>query len=510
TGLERQLIGVKIPAADGVSMHGALLMALLPDRTSPADGFAVQDAKAPLTMSGTICFAADPLTGEILYASDAGMIGRTLAEYDLPEESLQDGYMDFTSIAGSDYLVISSRENERVYYYAAQSNAMFGRIIRVGAFAALLFAAALAILLLFLLGGYTEKRCEDWEQARKKESAGTDSPRSGGSVEEKTEGSGKKADLLDRILGFLHWDQKRSGEKTSITLHIGLIILILCALDALHAKQLPNDSYNTMLGFLMHGGWMRGLNLFSLCSILMVVAVAYLINLISSLLLRMSRGVISENGDTVCLLLYSCIKYVTVFGVVYFSLGYLGFSTTTVLASLGIVSLALSLGAQDLIKDILAGLALVFDGCFRVGDVVEIGGTRGTVEEIGVRSTKLRDFDNNTLILNNHEITGILNLSKALTELSLELKIPANLSLLEVEDLLNRELPKIGAKSDKIIEGPYLLGVTDMGGTNIPLGVQIVTLTVTAMFNAKDSLAVKVFLNREICLLFEREGIPLL
>ena len=74
-----------------------------------------------------------------------------------------------------------------------------------------------------------------------------------------------------------------------------------------------------------------------------------------------------------------------------------------------ILSLALSLGAQDLIKDILAGLAIVFDGSFHIGDVVEIGGTAGVVQEIGVRATKLTVEGNNTLYINNSEISRVLN-----------------------------------------------------------------------------------------------------
>jgi small conductance mechanosensitive channel len=265
-----------------------------------------------------------------------------------------------------------------------------------------------------------------------------------------------------------------------------------------------------MLGFLLHGDWMRGVNLFCLCSILLVISVAYPINLASSVLLNVSGDLVAGQGVTLCRLLYSCIKYITVIGVIYFSLEYLGFSTGTILASLGVVSLALSLGAQDLIADILAGLAIVFDDCFRVGDVVEINGTKGTVIEIGVRSTKLRADGNNILIVNNHEITGILNMSKELTELTMEIRVPASRSLSSMEELLARELPAIGQKNPKLTSGPYLLGLSEMGGSDPNTGTLLLSLTVGAMFNQKDSSAVRYFLNRELRLLFDREGIDLM
>ena len=105
------------------------------------------------------------------------------------------------------------------------------------------------------------------------------------------------------------------------------------------------------------------------------------------------------------------MRYVTVITVMYFGLEYLGFSTGTIIASLGVLSLALSLGAQHLIKDILAGLAIVFDRNFHIGDVVEIGGKVGVVQEIGVRATRLTVGGNDTFYINNSEIKSILNKS---------------------------------------------------------------------------------------------------
>ncbi len=511
TGLERQMIGVTLPGAPGSTMHGALLMALLPERTSAfASAFDGGVFQVPSSTRGTVCFAADPVTGEILYSSEPVLLGRTITECGLPESSLQDGFMDFASILGSDYLAITSRDDECIYYYAAQSDAMVVRILRDGAIASLLFAVALALLLLFLLGGYNEKAYAEWEELRAKNASRVPASLSEKVKLDRGDGTGEKKGLLQKLRDFLRWDHLRSGEKVAVILRIGLIVLILCTLDVLHGRQLPNESYDTMLGFLLHGGWMRGLNLFCLYSILMLVGVAYLVNLICSLLLRLSGGLFTGNGETVCRLLYSCIKYVTVFGVLYFSLGYLGFSTGTIVASLGVVSLALSLGAQDLIKDVLSGMAIVFDGSFRVGDQVEINDMPGRVLEIGARSTKLNISGNNTLIINNHEIVTIVNKSKELSEFRLDIRVGESVSLLQLEELLNRELPLIGKKNPLIQEGPYLRGVNGLSGLEFGVEVQMLSLSIGAMIDEKDRSAVELFLNREIRLLFEREGIPLM
>ena len=420
--------------------------------------------------SGTICFSADSADGITVYSSEPDTIGKRLSEYGVPEDSLRDGFMDFAAISGIDYLMITKRDGDSVYYYAAETGTVFNQIVQTGAVISLIFAAALALLLVILLRGYNEETYREWEALRAEEQERIKLQHA-----KKEEKTGPAED----------------GEKKKNILQ----------------KLLPNERCGTMFGFFMSGGWKRGLNLFSLCSILLLIAIAYLINVICSLLLKLTGTVVSVSGETVIRLLYSCVRYVTVIAVFYFGLEYLGFSIGTIIASLSILSLALSPGAQDLIKDILAGLAIVFDGSFHIGDVVEISGTEGVVQEIGVRATKLTAEGNNTLYINNSEISRVLNKSRELTALDLALHVSAKESLLSLEELLNRELPKIGSRNDKIVKGPYLLGVT---GLSSSLYTPLLKLSIEVTINQKDKEEVTSYLYREIRLLCERKGIELL
>ena len=516
TGLERQLIGVKIPASEPGSMHGAMIMALLPEQTDGRNLTSREDRVLSLeTARGTICFAADSSSGEILYASSASMLGKTVSECGIPDSSLQDGYMDFTAIGGTAYLVITVREGAHIYYYAVESGTMFGQVVLYGALAALLFALVYALLLVFLLRGYKEKAIEELSEIRTHElpkisSRQTDELDADSFArEDESDGDEKQKDgLLQKLLTFLQWKQKNPHERAGIIIRVGIIVLVLCCLDVLHGKALANESYDTMLGFLLHGDWMRGLNLFSLCSCLMILSIAYLVNICSSLILKLTGILLRGHGETICRLLYSCIKYITILGVLYFCLEYLGFPTSTILAALASVSLAVSLGAQDLIADILAGLAIVFDGSFRVGDVVEINGRRGTVLELGVRATRIRIPVNNILMINNHEIKDILNLSKEYSECVVHFRVSMMDPLSKLEGILNRELPGIGGKESRILYGPYLIGVTELPSA-ASFG-PVVTLSVGAMCEQKNEETVKNYLNRELKLLAEREGINLI
>jgi len=506
TGLERQQIGVAMPASDEDGLHGVLLMTLLPERTArTARAIEAGDVRLFNSASGTICFAADAASGEIVYAGDPDMIGKRIREYGVPEDSLRDGFMDFAEIAGTGCLMMTSRVGDRVSYYAAETSAVFGRIVKTGVVVALIFAAALVLLQTILLRGYSEENYKEWEQLRAEERERLRQHIK--KLDGEAEREAKKKSILNKLLDLIDWDHKSAGAKAGVILRVGLLILIPCVLAILTGKLLPNERCGTMFGFFMGGGWKRGLNLFSLCAIMLLAGIAYLVNVLCSLLLKLIGGIVSERGETVLRLLYSCVRYVTVIGGLYFALEYLGFSAGTIVASLGIVSLAISLGAQDLIKDILAGLAIVFDGSFHIGDVVQIGDKEGVVREIGVRATTLTVDGNNTLYVNNSEISSVLNKSKELSALDIKLRVPASESLLRLEELLERELPKIGAGNGKIMEGPYLLGVTSLSGD---LRKSVMTLTIEAMINQKDEDEVTSYLYRELRLLFEREDIELL
>ncbi len=517
TGLERQLVGVimRLPSKNGY--FGALIMALMPDQTSKASH--VLDSLRPLSFlaaEGTDCFAADSSTGVIDYASDKTMIGKTVTECGLTEKSLRDGYIDFASVGGTSHLVITNREGDYVYYYAVESGTMFRPIFHYALVVAVLCSVVIGLLLGFFLKRYNEKSFDDWVALRPEDlmagnhnAKGLDGRKIRLPKSEETDG--KKQQFLKNLGRMFRWNERQPEEKAGLILHLGIFLLLLLCLDVLLGKDLINENYDSMLGFLLYGNWMRGLNLFSLCCILLLVSMTYLLNVVCSWLLQLLDGILSKHGETIGRLICSCIRYVTVFCVFYFGFAYLGFPTSTIVASLGIVSLALSLGAKDLIADILVGIAIVFEESMHVGDIVEINGTRGTVLEIGVRATKLRVPVNNILIISNHNIEDILNLSKEFSQGKVEFRVSSNTSLSELEDILNRELPEIGKRNEKIVFGPYLVGVTVLNKNDAGFPHTAgMSLAVAAMCEQKNTYEVTLYLNRELKLLFEREGIRLI
>lgn len=84
-----------------------------------------------------------------------------------------------------------------------------------------------------------------------------------------------------------------------------------------------------------------------------------------------------------------------------------GFNISPILAGAGIVGLAVSFGAQTLIKDVLAGIFLIIDNQINIGDKVKIGETIGTIEKLGLRTMVIKDKDDNVIYIPNSEIKQI-------------------------------------------------------------------------------------------------------
>ena len=179
-----------------------------------------------------------------------------------------------------------------------------------------------------------------------------------------------------------------------------------------------------------------------------------------------------------------------------------GVDTQTLLVSAGILGLIIGLGAQSLIADIIAGMFIVFDGQYRVGDFIVIDGWRGQVMEIGIRTTKIRDEGGNIKYVNNNEIKAVVNQSQDLSVVKCELCIFYDENLENVELKIKKYLPKIKDKIPYIVDGPYYKGVQGMEDS-------YVTLLFLAKCEEVDFYPAKRALNREIYRMAAEMNIPI-
>jgi moderate conductance mechanosensitive channel len=184
-------------------------------------------------------------------------------------------------------------------------------------------------------------------------------------------------------------------------------------------------------------------------------------------------------------------------------LGQLGINITPILASAGVLGIAIGLGAQSLIKDFFAGLLILLEDQFSVGDTVKIGETSGTVEQLTLRVTRVRALDGSLTTIPNGSIGAVVNFSKGWSRVVLDIEIDykedvdrAMQVVLETAKRVKEENPA------DIIEEPAMLGVDKLGATSFTLRLLAKTAT-----NRQADVGRE--LRRRVKLAFDQEGIKI-
>lgn len=148
----------------------------------------------------------------------------------------------------------------------------------------------------------------------------------------------------------------------------------------------------------------------------------------------------------------------------------LGFNLAPVLASAGIAGVAIGFGAQTLVKDYLSGFFLVIEDQYGIGDFVDLGEAIGTVEEVGLRTTKVRDLDGTLWHVRNGEILRVGNQSQGWSRAVLDVPVPYEADEAEVRALIEDTLTamrKDRAIDAVIIEEPEIVGIQQLTGESV-------------------------------------------
>ena len=207
-----------------------------------------------------------------------------------------------------------------------------------------------------------------------------------------------------------------------------------------------------------------------------------------------------KKGKAVIDITCSLIKYTAVIVLIFFILRTLGVDTTTVLAGIGILGLVVGLGAQPLIADIIAGLFIVFEKIFDVGDIIVVDGFRGTVKEIGIRTTQIIDAGGNIKIINNADLKTIINMTNQLSLAVCDIGIEYGESLERVESILKDKLGEVKDAIPDIKEGPFYKGVAELGDS-------AVVIRFVAKCDESSKYQVERDMNRQFKLLFDKNNI---
>lgn len=175
--------------------------------------------------------------------------------------------------------------------------------------------------------------------------------------------------------------------------------------------------------------------------------------------------------DTMKGLMKSIVKYVIYFIAFTAVIKFFGIEVTGLIATAGIGGLALGFGAQNLVRDVITGFFILFEEQFGVGHYVEINGVGGIVEEMALRVTKIRDFNGDLHIVPNGEISKVTNKSSGKMRALIEISIAYEEDIDNAINILNKASEKLRLENEQILEGPTVLGVTNLQDTGMVISV---------------------------------------
>jgi len=173
----------------------------------------------------------------------------------------------------------------------------------------------------------------------------------------------------------------------------------------------------------------------------------------------------------------SLIKYAVEIIALLAILSFWGVNVMPALAGLGILGVIIGLGTQSLIKDFIAGFFIIFEHHFDVGDIVEINGFKGEVIDIGLKSTKIKNWKQDIMIFANGTIENTMNYTMSPSMGIIDFGIAYKEDIQKTIELVKEDLPRYKELFPQIIEDPICLGVIALADSSVNLRVIVKTLT---------------------------------
>lgn len=234
--------------------------------------------------------------------------------------------------------------------------------------------------------------------------------------------------------------------------------------------------------------------------LVLVLVFFYVLNRLAKAMLRRAflrknrRTFLSTNrAGTIYKILDNTLSYVMAFFVIYSVLSIIGIPVSTLLAGAGIAGVAIGLGAQSFISDIVNGFFIILENQLDVGDNVKIGEVSGTVVSIGLRSTQIKSFDGTHHYLPNHTIDIISNSSRDDMRALIDLTLYPDSDFAKVSQVVDAVNERLVPEHPEIVQGPNVVGVTNKG--NGLVSYQVIFYTLNGEQHAVHNLFLREYLS---------------
>ena len=207
--------------------------------------------------------------------------------------------------------------------------------------------------------------------------------------------------------------------------------------------------------------------------------------------------------ETLRRMFMNALRYAMVIVGIIWGLMIFGVDTGAIFASVGIVTLVVSLSAESLFADMFTGIFILVEDQYHVGDIISIDGFRGRVVSLGIRTTRIEDDGGNVKIINNADIRNVMNLSNKVSFSICDISMSYGESIERAEAVIAEAIPKIQAKYPDIFEhGLQYAGVQSLSASSVDLRV-------LARVSEANIYKGRRLLNREMKIAFDEAGIEI-
>lgn len=383
----------------------------------------------------------------VFYSGIDSMVGKNADELGISENAFSGGYNGFQKINGKTYLQSFRPAGE--YYIAT---AMPTDRLYASSFVTAVFCAVFGFVLMVILSFFTLLIHDMDEKELYREEN-------------------------DPLAVFGHWETSKSWQNSTPTQKFELLIKrSLLFGGAVFLAAIIYEAYrfgsNSAIVYILSGGWDRGIHIFSLSAAFVLMILTGLVIKAFEHVINLIAEAFGSRAETMMHLFTSLIKAAVIVAVAFYCLFIMGINATRLLASAGILSVVVGLGAQSLVGDLLAGIFIVMEGSVHVGDYVLIDGVRGKVTEIGLRTTRYEDDNQNIRIICNNELKSFANMSMKYSIVYYNIPVPYNEDYVRIRNILNAEFLRLYEENRFLKSIPVCQGIEEFSESSVDLRVK--------------------------------------
>lgn len=205
---------------------------------------------------------------------------------------------------------------------------------------------------------------------------------------------------------------------------------------------------------------------------IIIVSVSYLLYVLLKTIIKKSfkfkvRGMDDKRKKTIMSLFLNTIKIFIIVLASLMILDIYGIDAKSLLASLGVFAAVTALAMQDILKDFIAGISIVLEGQFRIGDTISIDSFKGEVIYLSLKSTKIKSYTGEIKIYANHNVQNVINYSLTDSLAVIDISVSYDYDLEKVEKILSNLCEKLSKELPNLKGNLELLGVQELADSAV-------------------------------------------